>query len=129
MSDHAAKPDLKLVQDNTGLSLEEVAQGFAALGSESRLAVLLTLVKAGQKGLTIGGIQDRTGMAPSTLAHHLRFLAQGGLILQEKQGRSVLNRAAFRHLEMLGGYLLKECCAEETCGAGHGVAKGEEVRD
>ncbi|MBO0343765.1 helix-turn-helix transcriptional regulator [Roseibium sp. CAU 1637] len=99
------------------MSLEEVAQGFAALGSEARLAVVLCLVKAGTGGLTIGDIQERTGMAPSTLAHHLRFLSQGGLILQEKQGRSVVNRASFDHLAALGGYLLKECCADEQkCG-------------
>lgn len=110
---------LQVIEGSGRLSLEEVSQGFAALGSEARLSVVLALVKAGQKGLTVNGIQERTGMAPSTLAHHLRFLAQGGLIRQEKQGRSVINRACFDHLELLGGYLLKECCAEEKdCEAG-----------
>lgn len=97
--------------------LEEAAQGFAALGSEARLQVVLTLVRAGQKGLTVGDIQSRTGMAASTLAHHLRFLASAGLVLQEKDGRSVINRAAFDHLEALAGYILKECCADDTCSA------------
>ena len=95
------------------IELEEAAQGFAALGSEARLQVVLTLVKAGQMGLSVGDIQERTGMAASTLAHHLRFLASARLIVQEKTGRSVLSRAAFAHLEALGGYLLEECCAEE----------------
>ena len=94
--------------------VEEVAQGFAALGSEARLQVVLTLVKAGHKGLTVGDIQSRTGMAASTLAHHLKFLSSAGLVIQEKEGRSVVNRAAFDHLEALAGYILKECCAEET---------------
>lgn len=94
--------------------LEEAAQGFAALGSEARLQALLTLVKAGQKGLSVGEIQTRTGMAASTLAHHLKFLASAGLIVQEKDGRSVINRAAFEHLENLAGYILKECCADEN---------------
>lgn len=95
------------------MELEEAAQGFAALGSEARLQVVLTLVKAGQKGLTVGDIQSRTGMAASTLAHHLRFLSSAGLVSQEKDGRTVINRAAFDHLESLAGYILKECCAEE----------------
>ncbi|WP_305985983.1 helix-turn-helix transcriptional regulator [Roseibium sp. MMSF_3544] len=94
--------------------LEEAAQGFAALGSEARLQVVLTLVKAGQKGLTVGDIQSRTGMAASTLAHHLKFLSSAGLVHQEKDGRSVINRAAFDHLEGLAGYILKECCADEN---------------
>lgn len=94
------------------LDLEEAAQGFAAIGSEARLVVVLTLVRAGSAGLTIGDIQSRTGMAASTLAHHLRFLASAGLIEQEKNGRSVICRAAFGHIEALAGYLLKECCAD-----------------
>ncbi|MBN9673507.1 ArsR/SmtB family transcription factor [Roseibium aggregatum] len=94
--------------------LEEAAQGFAALGSEARLQVLLTLVRAGQAGLTVGDIQARTGMAASTLAHHLKFLASAGLVLQEKEGRSVISRAAYDHLEKLAGYILSECCADEV---------------
>lgn len=94
------------------MDIERAAQGFAAIGSEPRLEVLLALVKAGPDGLTVGDIQARSGMAASTLAHHLRFLASGGLISQEKQGRSVINRAEFDHLEELGAYLLRECCAE-----------------
>ncbi|MCK7612690.1 ArsR/SmtB family transcription factor [Roseibium sediminicola] len=96
------------------MDLEIAAQGFAALGSEARLQVVLTLVKAGQGGLTVGDIQSRTGMAASTLAHHLKFLASAGLVIQEKDGRSVFNRAAFDHLESLAGYILKECCADEA---------------
>jgi DNA-binding transcriptional ArsR family regulator len=90
------------------MDLEIAAQGFAALGSEARLQVVLTLVKAGQGGLTVGDIQTRTGMP-----HHLKFLASAGLVSQEKDGRSVINRAAYGHLENLAGYILKECCVDE----------------
>lgn len=95
------------------VSIEEASQGFAAMGSEARLGVLLTLVKAGGKGLSVGDIQNRTGMPGSTLTHHLRFLASAGLVEQEKTGRTIINRAAFAHLESLAGYILKECCADE----------------
>ncbi|SDB43476.1 ArsR/SmtB family transcription factor [Bauldia litoralis] len=103
-----------MVISNDDLAIEEAAQGFAAVGSEARLQVLLTLVKAGSGGLPVGDIQTRTGMAASTLAHHLRFLASAGLVTQEKVGRQVINRAAYDHLQALAGYLLKECCADET---------------
>ena len=98
---------------DTGMALEEAAQGFAAIGSEARLTVVLALVKAGPAGLSVGDIQTRTGMAASTLAHHLRFLTAAGLVVQEKQGRSVINRAAFDHLDRLAGFIMKECCADE----------------
>jgi DNA-binding transcriptional ArsR family regulator len=96
--------------------IEEAAQGFAAMGSEARLQVLQTLVKAGRGGLTVGGIQMRSGMPASTLAHHLRFLSSAGLIEQEKDGRSVISRAAYGRLEALASFILKECCTDETEG-------------
>ncbi|MEM1399649.1 MAG: helix-turn-helix domain-containing protein [Pseudomonadota bacterium] len=98
------------------LSIEQAAQGFAAAGSEPRLEVLLSLVRAGPTGLSVGEIQERTGMPASTLAHHLRFLAAGGLIEQEKNGRAVINRAAFEHIETLAAFLLSECCVDAKAG-------------
>ena len=75
------------------MDIVTAAQGFSALGSESRIAVFQTLVKAGNGGLLVGDIQERTGIPASTLAHHLKFLATALLIVQEKQGRTVINRA------------------------------------
>lgn len=94
------------------LALEEAAQGFAAVGSEPRLDVLLSLVRAGPDGLSVGEIQERVDLPASTLAHHLRFLAAAGLIDQERQGRVVRSRAAFARIESLAGFLLRECCSE-----------------
>ncbi|MCV6587208.1 MAG: helix-turn-helix domain-containing protein [Marinibacterium sp.] len=88
------------------------AEGFAAMGSEARLDVLRVLVRAGDAGLSVGDIQARTGLAPSTLAHHLKFLAAGGLLDQQKVGRSTVNRARFDHLRDLAAFILDECCAD-----------------
>ena len=88
------------------------AQGFSALGSESRIEVFQTLVKAGKNGLLVGDIQQRTGIPASTLAHHLKFLSTAQLILQEKKGRTIVNRANFDHLENLAAFILEECCSE-----------------
>lgn len=101
-----------MVTSEKTMALEEVAQAFAAMGSEARLQVVLTLVRAGTSGLSIGEIQTRTGMPASTLAHHLKFLASAGLIEQEKRGRSVMNRPCFARLETLAGYILNQCCAD-----------------
>jgi ArsR family transcriptional regulator, arsenate/arsenite/antimonite-responsive transcriptional repressor len=92
--------------------LELAAQGFAAMGSEARLDVLRTLVRAGESGLTVGEVQERTGIAPSTLAHHLKFLTAGGLITQQKVGRTVLNRADYDRLHALSDFILDQCCAD-----------------
>lgn len=99
---------------NTGkMNFEIASQGFAAAGSESRLQVLRILVRAGTAGLSVGEIQQRCDIPASTLAHHLKFLAAGGLIIQEKQGRSMMNRANYQHIEALANFLTEECCIDQ----------------
>lgn len=107
------------------LAHEEAAQGFAAVGSEPRLEVLLCLVRAGRDGLTVGEIRDRVGLPASTLAHHLKFLADGGLIDQAREGRKVMNRAAYERIEALAGFLLKECCVDARLPKEAGDPDGE----
>ena len=96
------------------LRWEDAAAGFAAMGSEARLHVIRTLVRAGQDGLPVADIQARTGIAASTLAHHLKFLAGADLIVQERQGRQIINRANFDHLHGLADFIVSECCADTT---------------
>ena len=83
------------------------------MGSEARLQVLRSLIRAGGPGLTVGEIQERTEIAPSTLAHHLKFLSGAGVIQQERVGRTVTNRADFKRLEDLAAFILSECCSDE----------------
>ncbi|MCY0093156.1 ArsR/SmtB family transcription factor [Hoeflea ulvae] len=90
----------------------EAAQGFSAMGSESRLEVLQALVRAGNAGLRVGDIQERTGIAASTLAHHLKFLSAANLIVQSKQGRVIMSTANFDYLNALAGFILENCCSE-----------------
>lgn len=92
---------------------DSAAASFSALGSEARLLVLKTLVRAGPEGLPVADIQERTGIAASTLTHHLKFLAAAGVVDQERNGRSIISRAAFDHLEALAEFLLCECCADQ----------------
>ena len=93
------------------LSIEEACQGFAAVGSEPRMGVLLALVQAGHKGLLFRDVAARTGLPGSTLSHHLRFLAAAELITQERRGRETINRPNFERLEHLSSFILATCCA------------------
>lgn len=94
-------------------SLTRAAAGFAALGSEQRLTVLRSLVRAGPDGVTIGALGQRTGVSGSTLTHHLKVLAAAGLVQQQRQGRSIICAAvAFGEVEALSNFLLTECCAD-----------------
>lgn len=95
------------------LTVETAASKFAALGSEQRLQVLHTLVRAGRDGLTIGALGERTGITGSTLTHHLKILSAAGLVTQTRQGRSTICAAAdYSEVEALSDYLLRQCCAD-----------------
>ena len=99
--------------DPTDLAVTRAASTFAALGSEQRLNVLRTLVRAGPGGLTIGALGERTGVTGSTLTHHMKVLTQAGLVAQEKQGRQIICAAvAYDELKALSSFLLRECCAD-----------------
>ena len=106
------KHDHNHIGAGSPLVAEEAAQGFAAVGSEARLQVVLALVRAGEPGMTVGAIQQKLGIPASTLAHHIRFLVAAGLLVQERQGREIINRADFERLSHLAHYLLSECCAD-----------------
>ena len=91
-------------------NIPNTARSLAALGHEARLEVFRLLVKAGNEGLTVGQIGDHVGLAASTLAHHLRMLVDAKLVVQEKQGREVLNRVDFDAMRNTLNFLTSECC-------------------
>lgn len=95
------------------ITIEDAAQAFAALGSEQRLGVLRTLVRAGPEGLSIGVLGQRTGISGSTLTHHVKFLSQAKLLKQVKHGRSIICTAvAYDMAEQLSQFVLQNCCAD-----------------
>lgn len=98
--------------------LAQAASTFAALGSEQRLSVLRVLVRAGPEGLRIGEIGARAGVTGSTLSHHLKILAQAGLLTQERQGRAIICAAvSYGEIRALSDFLLLECCADRPSAA------------
>lgn len=101
------------IDRDTSLSVEQAASTFAALGSEQRLGVLNILVRAGPEGLSIGALGERSGVTGSTLTHHMKILAQAGLVSQQRKGRSIIcAAAAYDEMKALSQYLLSECCAD-----------------
>ena len=101
-------------------AVTRAASAFAALGSEQRLSVLLALVRAGPLGLAIGALGTRSGVTGSTLTHHLKFLAQAGMIIQEKKGRSIICVVDYDQVRELSDFLLAHCCADASAGHDHG---------
>ena len=56
------------------MKLEKAAAQLEALGNPTRLQLYRILVRAGEEGLPVGRVQDKLGIAASTLSHHLKRL-------------------------------------------------------
>lgn len=92
-----------------------------ALGAPVRLDIYRLLIRAGETGMSITQIQHRTGIARSTLSHHLHRLIEGGIVSTEKNGASLICRADYTAMNTLVSYLSDECCVDEA------IRKGGEV--
>lgn len=88
----------------------EAANGFSALGNETRLVIFKLLVRAGDQGFPTGRIGNELNIPLSTLAHHLDSLSRAGLITQNKSGREVICTANYSALQALTNYLTENCC-------------------
>ncbi|SRR6056297_33435 len=96
------------------MQTDVAARALAALGHEARLALFRLLVKAGEDGLRVGDLAGHLGMPASTLAHHLKALVDAGLVIQERRGREVINRADYDAMRRMIGFLTAECCTGVT---------------
>lgn len=114
------------IESTEDLSLTLAASRFAALGSEHRLGVLRTLVRAGPDGLSMGELGARSGVTGSTLTHHLKILVQADLVTQARQGRHIIcSGVAWDEVRALSDFLINECCADPE----HRAAEDEDQSD
>ena len=94
---------------------EHAVEALAALAQEHRLTLFRLLVQAGDKGMAAGAIADALSVPNSSLSFHLTQLRKAGLILQERQHRSLIYRANYPAMNALVGYLMENCCAGSDC--------------
>lgn len=76
---------------------EQSARVFKALGDPTRVR-LLSLIAAGEGGeACICDLTEPVGLSQGTVSHHMKLLADAGLVTREQRGRwayFALNRAA-----------------------------------
>lgn len=93
----------------------QAVSALSALAHAQRLRVFRALVVAGPEGLTPSILADQLDVARNTLSFHLKELAHAGLVTIEQQGRNLIYRADFAHMDGLLGYLTEHCCQGSTC--------------
>ena len=86
------------------------ADMLAAMGTEPRLRIMRLLLSAHPGGLVVGDIQAETGIAGSTLSHHLEKLKNDELVSTEREKAFIRYRANTEALEELLAFLYAECC-------------------
>ena len=97
------------------MKLELAAAQLEAIGNPTRLQLYRILVRAGGEGLPVGSVQEKLGIAASTLSHHLKRLVDRGLVTQERQATTLICRAHYPAMQSLIGFLADECCADGSC--------------
>ncbi len=92
-----------------------VIRALAALAQPHRLSAFRALVVAGQQGITPGTMAEGLQIPPATLSFHLKELLSAGLVTQSREGRHLIYRAAFEHMNEVLGFLTANCCTGGTC--------------
>lgn len=97
------------------MKAESAIAALGALAQAHRLAVFRQLVQAGDQGMAAGAIAVAIGIPGSSLSFHLAQLRAAGLIVRERQHRSLIYRANYPAMNALLAYLTENCCAGSAC--------------
>jgi len=84
---------------------ETLAGQFAALAEPARLRLLSLLATASGGAVCACDLVVPVGRSQPTVSHHLRVLAEAGLVTSEKRGRNVWYAAVPEALESLRAVL------------------------
>ncbi len=79
------------------LSAKEVEKIAKATGDPYRLKII-ELVNRQKQKMQCAGIVNEIGLAQSTVSHHIKLLADAGLLLTKKEGRNMsyeINKETF----------------------------------
>jgi ArsR family transcriptional regulator, arsenate/arsenite/antimonite-responsive transcriptional repressor len=95
----------------------EVIAALAALAQPTRLDTFRLLVRREPHGVPAGELARQIAVPQNTMSAHLAVLARAGLIVGERQSRSIIYRARLDHFREVALFLLKDCCGgrPEVC--------------
>ena len=99
-----------------------IVAALGALAQPHRLAAFRLLVQAGPAGMAAGALAEALEVPNSSLSFHLAQLSGAGLIVQRRQGRSLIYSADFAAMNRLVAFLTENCCGGADCGAADAAA-------
>ena len=96
--------------NNRNMKTSDAVAALAALAQETRLSIFRLLVKAGEQGLSAGGIADKLKLPAATLSFHIAQLARAGLVSAKPESRFIYYAANYTAMDDLIAYLTDHCC-------------------
>lgn len=68
-------------------ALSAMAEQFKALGDETRLGLIMAVASSGNSEACVCDLTPDTGLAQSTVSHHLKLLVEAGLLTRTQRGK------------------------------------------
>lgn len=96
---------------SSSVVIDDIYGFVKALGSESRIKILMTFMDGQQR--TVNQVAESVGLGQSTCSEHLSILKRAGVMRSEKQGKEVIyvpdKDLIASRLDTLSQFL-KGCC-------------------
>ena len=85
MYSYAVAQTLKL--SHSPKALTNLAEQFKALGDETRLGLMMAVAASDDAEACVCDLTPDTGLAQSTVSHHLKLLVDSGLLNRTQRGK------------------------------------------
>lgn len=92
------------------METDSAVSALSALAHPGRLRIFRLLVRAGDGGMAAGDIARAADILPNTLSTNLNILSHAGLATSQRDGRSIVYRAAYDRMADLLLFLTEDCC-------------------
>lgn len=93
---------------------EQIAARLRALADARRVELLMVLGQSVPHEISTSGAAQELGVSDATASHHLAALAEAGLVVRRREGRTVAYSLQAGALDALTGALDAACC-EDAC--------------
>ena len=100
------------------MDISKATKALGALSQETRLDAFRLLVRRGADGMAAGDIARTLNVPHNTLSAHLAVLANAGLVVSRRQGRSIIYGIDLEGVPALMSFLMEDCCQgrPDVCG-------------
>ena len=98
-SDASCTPSVREALDDG--AAQELAHVFKALGNPTRVRLISLIAAADGAEACICDLTEPVGLSQPTVSHHMRLLAEAGLVTREQRGKWAYFRLNHRAFEVI----------------------------